>query len=442
MFTLFVFSILLFVLTLVWAVNFFLIRPFLDPIRKLPGPESSLFGSSLRSFIDPQNSATSHAECREKYGKTFSFNGFGAWDTRLMSFDVRTISYILNSPIYEKPKASRGLLGTVLGRGIFTMEGTEHTFLRKVISPAFTTQSIKALMPIFFHEAEGLREKWEELVPPSKDASDASAGSVLDVSLWTARSTFDCFGLACLDYNFRALQGETEELYVAFRTTFDLVAQKRIYRILFPIFDRIWPDKIALGIKKYLAIIHQTGQEIAARKKADIQDEKDQSKDFLSLLLKSNLSSDPSKRLSDTDLLDQITSFLFAGSDSTALSISWCLLYLAENPSIQTRLREEITSASTDMVDGEYPLIDSDSYPFLNAVVRETLRLYPSVHATIRVATKDDLIPVSDTVVMKDGTVIPAGGGFRIRKGSYIHIPIEGLNYSRDIWGADAHEFR
>ncbi|KAJ8091325.1 hypothetical protein PM082_015043 [Marasmius tenuissimus] len=438
----FVAFVLLFLVALAWAINFFLVRPYFDPLRQLPGPEGSLFTSDLSRFIDPQNSATSHGACREKYGKTFSFNGFGLSDIRMMSFDVRAISYILNSPVYEKPKVSRGLLGTVLGRGIFTMEGQEHTFLRKLISPAFATQSIKALMPIFFHEAQALKDKWDELVTPSKEVSEAPAATVLDVSLWTARSTFDCFGLACLDYNFRALQGETEELYVAFRTVFDLVADKSVSRILFPILDKIWPDQIALGIKKHLAIIHRTGQEIATRKKEEIRDEKDSSKDFLSLLLKSNLSSDPSKRLSDADLLDQITAFLFAGSDSTALSISWCLLYLAERPDIQSRLRDEIATATTEykISEGEYPPIDS--YPFLNAVVRETLRLYPSVHATIRVATKDDVIPVSDTVVMRDGTVIPAGGGIRIRKGSYIHIPIEGLNYSKDTWGPDALEFR
>ena len=79
--------------------------------------------------------------------------------------------------------------------------------------------------------------------------------------------------------------------------------------------------------------------------------------------------------------------------------------------------------------------------PYLDAIVRETLRVCPPVHGTIRVATEDDHIPVSEPVTLQDGTIIPKGGYITIRKGSYVHIPIEGLNYSPDIWGPTAQEF-
>lgn len=87
--------------------------------------------------------------------------------------------------------------------------------------------------------------------------------------------------------------------------------------------------------------------------------------------------------------------------------------------------------------------IDSlDSLPFLDAVVRETLRLSPPVHGTIREATSDDLIPISDPVILRNGTVVQKGGFISIRKGSYVHIPIEGLNFSEDVWGKDARVFK
>lgn len=80
--------------------------------------------------------------------------------------------------------------------------------------------------------------------------------------------------------------------------------------------------------------------------------------------------------------------------------------------------------------------------PYLDAVVRETLRLCPPVHSTIRVATSDDQIPISHPVVLQDGTVVEKGGFISIRKGSYIHIPIEGLNCSTEVWGSDALKFK
>lgn len=83
-----------------------------------------------------------------------------------------------------------------------------------------------------------------------------------------------------------------------------------------------------------------------------------------------------------------------------------------------------------------------DALPFLDAVVRETLRLCPPVHGTMRVAACDDNIPISSPIVLRNGTIIQAGGTIPIRKGSYVHIPIEALNFSTDIWGEDARIFK
>ena len=165
-------------------------------------------------------------------------------------------------------------------------------------------------------------------------------------------------------------------------------------------------------------------------------------------LAKANLSTDESKRLSDAELLDQCSTFLHAGSDSVALAISWCLHLLSKNPTIQARLREELLCSSLKDLSEELTPEKLEIYwgriemlPYLDAVVRETLRLCPPVHGTIRVAIEDDRIPVSEPITLRDGTVIPKGGHITIRKGSYVHIPIEGLNYSSDIWGPTAQEF-
>jgi len=197
-------------------------------------------------------------------------------------------------------------------------------------------------------------------------------------------------------------------------------------------------------------------------------------KDLLSILIKSNLSSDPLKRLSDVELLDQCSTFLLAGSDSVSVALSWCLHFLALHPSIQTRLRQEISSGLSSYglshvsLNGDNSDCSADSgfaeeyirplplhsegnnshkaysaaverLPFLNNVIREALRLCPPVHGTIRVATMDDHIPISHPITLPDGT--QETQYVKIRKGSYVHIPIEGLNYCSDIWGDDARVF-
>jgi len=82
-----------------------------------------------------------------------------------------------------------------------------------------------------------------------------------------------------------------------------------------------------------------------------------------------------------------------------------------------------------------------DTLPYLDAVVREALRVSPPVHGTVRVATTDDLIPVSSPVVLRNGKVIHENDYIRIKKGSFVHIPVEGINMAEDIWGPDARQF-
>lgn len=38
-----------------------------------------------------------------------------------MTFDLRSVSYILTSPVYEKPWQTRRMLTTLLGRGTVTL---------------------------------------------------------------------------------------------------------------------------------------------------------------------------------------------------------------------------------------------------------------------------------------------------------------------------------
>lgn len=176
---------------------------------------------------------------------------------------------------------------------------------------------------------------------------------------------------------------------------------------------------------------------------------------YRSLILcsvQANLSSHPSKRLTEAELLDQCSTFLLAGTDSVSLAISWCLYHLSLNPEIQTRLRDEIItivpelSTSQECITAE--LIPEEFYgtletlPFLDAVIKEALRLSPPAHGTIRVATADDRIPISHPVMLRDGTIVHKNEYISIRKGSYVHIPIEGVNYAEEIYGPDARIFK
>ncbi len=135
--------------------------------------------------------------------------------------------------------------------------------------------------------------------------------------------------------------------------------------------------------------------------------------------------------------MNQLSTFLFAGAESTALSATWALHHLSLDTGIQDQLREELLSSNA--LSQQDPAAALDALPFLDAVVRETLRFVPPAHGTLRVATQDEVIPLSEPIVLRTNELVHE---VRIKKGSYVHIAIEGLNYCKDIWGDDAREYK
>ena len=174
--------------------------------------------------------------------------------------------------------------------------------------------------------------------------------------------------------------------------------------------------------------------------------------------MKSNLSNDipPDQRISDDEILNQISTFLFAGSDTSSLTITWTLHLLSQHQDFQTRLRTEMRSLRAKLNDS-WIMVDEaqatsagsnnyttlftaiDALPLLDCVLRESLRLIPAVHSSIRVATQDDEIPLSEPVTMKDGT---KRSSVNIQKGQFAHVAVEGLNLDRGVWGEDGWVFK
>jgi cytochrome P450 len=80
-------------------------------------------------------------------------------------------------------------------------------------------------------------------------------------------------------------------------------------------------------------------------------------------------------RLSDEEVLAQMSTFVFAAQDTTSGALCAVLQELATHPDAQERLRREVTQARSRFLHGEVPYDELNELPFLDAVCRETLRL-------------------------------------------------------------------
>ncbi|KAF7321348.1 Cytochrome P450 4F1 [Mycena kentingensis (nom. inval.)] len=437
---------------------------YFNVLTRLPGPPvTKWFGNHLEHVLNPSVTPRVFELFNARYGRAVRIRGFFPWDERLLILDPLSVQHILKDTVtYEKPWPSRTLISSIIGCGLLSSEGQMHRRQRRVAMPAFSGHNMQTLAQISFNEGAQLCDVWAGLL-----ATSPAGTAKIDVCHFLSRATFDVVGLAGFDYSFNAIHDETNELFLAYRDAFELfISQGGPFRTLlsiyFPRVNRMFPDRTVRTVQKSKQVIHRVAGRLIQEKKRKIQEgevsgDPYDGKDLLTLLLKANASKDlaPEQRISDTEILDNINTFLFAGSDTSSLSMTWTLLLLAQHPDIQTRLRDELLGvahelhlpdALSEFTSEQVQALHSAiaALPFLHNVTRESLRLIPPLHSTLRVATRADEIPTLYPVNPNatDSSSKPQQYTISIPQDTVIHVSLEAFNLDKTVWGEDAWEFR
>ncbi|KAJ7253334.1 cytochrome P450 [Mycena haematopus] len=424
-------------------------QEFNSPIKFLPGPKSThlLYG----------NLSVLHEQWVREYGSTLKYKGADSFHTckiltRLYTIDILALNHFLtNSYIYQKPAPARYNLSRIVGPGVLVAEGDVHRQQRKIMvmirviirngsrfrfqNPAFGAPQIRELTGIFVQKSIELRDIWASQIARSGESSR------VDALTWLSKATLDIIGLAGFNYNFNSLASEEQtELGAAFATTFQAGQRMNILRMLqiwIPAF-RLIRTNVDRVMENSQAVMRRIGLQLLQESKDEMAQngtfEKGRSRDLLSLLVRANTSKDlpASQRLSDEDVLAQVPTFLVAGHETTGTT--WALFALTQNLAAQTRLRNELLTLDTD----EPTMDELNALPYLDCVVRETLRIHAPVPATMRVATQDDIVPLAQPFTDIRGIVHET---LKVTKGQTIMIPILAMNRDPAIWGPDSTEF-
>jgi cytochrome P450 len=120
--------------------------------------------------------------------------------------------------------------------------------------------------------------------------------------------------------------------------------------------------------------------------------------DLLSMLLSAR--DEDGSGMTDRQLRDEVLTLFLAGHETTAIALTWAVFLLSRNPGARARLEAEV-----DALPAERPPATEDlpRLPFTEAVIKESLRLYPPAWAIGRTALGDVEI-----------------GGYVIRRGSAV----------------------
>ncbi|KAI9323421.1 cytochrome P450 [Dichotomocladium elegans] len=409
-------------------------RLYFHPLAKLPGPSVSWI-PFLGNFPEQIREETPHFTKRlaKQYGPIFVTHGLFN-RPELHVADPVLFKEVLTTHQYDFPKAPEGarFLSQVLGDSLLVAEGDEHKRQRKLLNPAFSIQSTKNLTPFVYGPMLELFKHWDAILRGSKTPVS------VEVSRWMSHVTLDVIGLAAFGENFNTVKhdGDSEKvnkLSEAFRIIFDPTTPTLliILRFVLP-FTKYIPIKRNRDFLQGVRWLRQESEALVhrgiARARSGSSTSKANSRSLLSIMV--DLTDDQTgNAMTPEEIREQCMTFLTAGHETTALSLSWCLWLLAQNQSIQDQLRAEVTPVfiNVDLADpSTYPDLDIvDKLHVLNNVCKENSRLIPVVPITYRQSIEDLNL-----------------AGYFIPKNTYTVIPLVAIHHDKRIWGDDAEVFR
>ncbi|KAH7910390.1 cytochrome P450 [Hygrophoropsis aurantiaca] len=430
-----------------WKIGKHVVHQLASPLRNINGPKSTswLFGNMLELLQSEELVLLD--EWAQEYGQTLKFYGF-LNAVCLFTMDLRALNHILtHSTEYQKPEPVRYGLSQILGKGVAFVVGAQHRQQRRIMNPAFGPGQIRDLTEVFLAKSIKLRDI---LMLESKD--EEGNPKRIDISAWMSRVSLDVIGLAGFNYDINSLNASVKnnELHEAIEMMLSAGISASVLSILqigIPPLRAIPTDR-GRQIMFARNIMRRIGHEILRDAKAAVMTSRDdekgivekrsvQGRDLLSLLVRANMATDvpDNQKLSDDDVLAQVHTFLVTGNDTVTTATTWALFALTQHPEAQVKLRKELLT-----IESETPSMDElSALPYLDGVIREALRVYTPVPSSLRIAMKDDVIPLDTPFTDKNGEVQTE---IKIIKGDYIAIPILAINRSEALWGPDAKEFK
>lgn len=326
-------------------------------------------------------------------------------------------AYFLNNPEMirdllvvnaDKFKKGRALQRArkLLGEGLLTSEGEHHLRQRRMIQPAFHRLKIAEYSRPMVEYAESMSEKWRD-------------GEVYEIDAEMMHLTLRIVAQTLFSAN---VEDEADEIGAAMTSIVNLFNY-----LLLPFSE--WLEKIPLPqtrrFKKARGLLNSVIFGIIEKRRNSGEEKGD----LLSMFLAAQDEADGTG-MSNEQIRDEVMTLFLAGHETTANAMTWIWYMLSQNKAAEARLFEELRAVLgvADSAAGETMLRiptfdDLPALKFTEAVVAESIRLYPPAWAIGRRAVEEhefggycvqagSLVLVSPFVTQRDPRFWPDAGEF------------------------------
>jgi len=324
--------------------------------------------------------------CAEEYGRVVNFEIIG-WDAYMLTDPEDVKRVLADTDTFPKHDGSTDELREIVGDGLLTSEGDRWERQREAIQPAFFMNNIKTYADIMVSRTEDTLDRWRD-------------GGAVDLREEMMRTTLEILVEAMfgedIDLEARGIYDAVEAMQKP------LQPQNQPITLLAPDWAPVPFLRRADRARDHLEA--QVYDILDERRRTDTDRE-----DLLAMLL------DADAEMDDEQIRDEMLTFLFAGHETTALTLTYVWDLLSRNPEAEARLHEELDA----MVDGRPTIEDVFELEYAEAIVEEAMRLYPPAHEIRR--------EPAETVTF---------GDYEVPEGSMVLLPTWVLHRDGRFWDA------
>ncbi|WP_238815891.1 cytochrome P450 [Nocardia brasiliensis] len=258
-------------------------------------------------------------------------------------------------PVFDHGRA-------LVGEGLATCPHAKHRRQRRLLQPAFRAERLATYTPMMAQEIAELVDTWHD-------------GQVIDVKAQLHTLAAHVIAATLFD---KAISEETQQRLLR---DVEAVFAGVMRHAIVPAWMRRWPVVGNRACIEAAAEARAILRELVLARRVEGVDRGDL---FSALVFARD--SEGGGQLTDDEIVDQVLTFFFAGTDTSAATLAWALILLDQHPEFAARVYAEVDTVLAGRPAGP---ADLPNLPFTGQVITEVLRLRPPAWLQTRMVTAD-----------------------------------------------------
>ena len=343
--------------------------------KRAPTPKGHpLWGHTIDFQVDPIAFCT---KAHRELGEVVRFRVLNLWWYQISEPDLVYEILVKRHGDYHKARLNKQIFKQFLGKGVLTNDGDDWKRQNRIVRPAFHKHRIDAYGEVMVEYTLDMLDTWRD--GETFDFNDA----MMELTL----------RIACKCLFNKDVLNDAPTVGSAMKVIEEVLVDHVNLPLPLP---RWFPSK---GNRRKIRAIDDIEQ-IVMRLVAEAREADVDTGDLMSMLVRARY--EDGSAMSEKQLRDELMTLVFAGHETTAHALVWIWYLLARHPHVLDRVLDEV-----DSVLGDRPakVDDQGELPYLDKVVKEGMRLLPSVWTFMREPLRDVQL-----------------GEFRVPKGSQIFI--------------------